>query len=58
MTIALLITLAAAIIIVGPIATIWALNTIFLLSIPFTFKTWLAMVVIGMFISGVKVNKK
>jgi len=31
-----------AIIVFVPIAVIWALNTLFLLGIAFTFKTWLA----------------
>lgn len=43
--------LALAIIIViifGPIATIWALNTLFpALAIPYTFWTWLAMLVLS-----------
>ena len=28
--------------IIGPIALIWALNTLFYLAIPFSFKTWFA----------------
>lgn len=33
---------------VGPLATIWALNTLFpVLAIPFTFETWCAAVIIG-----------
>lgn len=37
-------------IIFGPLALIWALNTIFpALLIPYTFETWLAVVVFNMF---------
>lgn len=40
----LLITL----VVLGPIATIWALNTLFpALAIPYTFETWAAAVVLG-----------
>ena len=35
-------------VVIGPIATIWSLNTLFpALSIPYSFETWLAIVVIG-----------
>ena len=35
-------------VVIGPIATIWSLNTLFpVLSIPYSFETWLAIVVIG-----------
>lgn len=35
-------------VIVGPILTIWALNTLFpALAIPYTVETWFAVVVIG-----------
>ena len=35
-------------VVIGPILTIWALNTLFpVLAIPFTFETWLAVVIIG-----------
>ena len=30
-----------------PLTLIWALNTLFGLAIPFTFKTWLASLVLG-----------
>ena len=36
------------IVVIGPLATIWALNTLFpALAIPFTFETWVAAVVLG-----------
>ena len=35
-------------VVIGPIATIWSLNTLFpALAIPYSFETWLAIVVIG-----------
>jgi hypothetical protein len=40
--------LAVAVIILGPIATIWSLNTLFpVLNIPITFDTWCAAVILG-----------
>lgn len=36
-------------VIVGPLITIWAVNTLFNLSIPFTFDTWVATIVLGAF---------
>ena len=44
--IALLVVLVA----IGPIAVIWAFNTLFpTLAIPFTFYTWLSVVILGAF---------
>ena len=43
----LVILLAVAVIVGGPIAAIWALNTLFpALAIPYTIETWLAAFVI------------
>jgi hypothetical protein len=40
--------LAVAVIILGPIAVIWSLNTLFpVLNIPTTFDTWCAAVILG-----------
>jgi len=37
----------------GPLFTIWALNTLFpALAIPFTFETWAAVILLGIFIRG------
>ena len=48
-----------AIVIVGPLLSIWALNTLFpVLSIPYTFDTWLAMLLIGGVFRGVGVSTK
>lgn len=46
-------------IVVGPILTIWALNTLFpVLAIPTTIETWFAVVIIGgLFKSSVNVKK-
>jgi hypothetical protein len=43
----------------GPLATIWALNTLFpVVAIPYTFETWVAVVVVGaLFKSNVTVKK-
>ncbi len=53
------IVLLLVVIVLFPWAVIWALNTLFpALAIPFTFWTWLAVLVIGMFIrSDVTVKK-
>jgi hypothetical protein len=41
--------LIIAIVIFGPFATVWALNTLFpILSIPYTFYSWLAVVVMNL----------
>lgn len=41
-----------AIVVVGPFASIWALNTLFGLAIPFTVKTWFAAMLLGLAIGG------
>lgn len=38
--------------ILGPLAVIWALNLLFGLTIAYTFYTWLAVLVLGAFLSG------
>jgi hypothetical protein len=44
----LVVALIVLLVIVGPIATIWALNTLFpALAIPLTFDTWCAAVILG-----------
>lgn len=54
-----IVAIVIALIIFGPLATIWALNTLFpALAIPYTFWTWLAVVVLGgVFRSKVEVKK-
>lgn len=46
-------------IVVGPLLTIWALNTLFpVLAIGYTWQTWLAVVIIGgLFKSSVSIKK-
>ena len=40
--------LIVIVLIVGPLASIWALNTLFpVLAIPYTLETWAAMALIG-----------
>lgn len=47
----LIVALIIALIIIGPLLTIWALNTLFpILAIPYTIQTWCAVVLVGMFI--------
>ena len=42
-----------ALIVIGPIVTIWSLNTLFpILEIPLTLETWCAVVLLGMFVRG------
>jgi hypothetical protein len=45
--------LIVLVIILGPIATIWSLNTLFpVLAIPIGFDTWLAALVLGGVVGG------
>jgi len=40
--------LVVIVIIVGPLLSIWSLNTLFpVLAIPYTFETWLAVMLVG-----------
>lgn len=49
--------LGIAVIILGPILTIWALNTLFpALAIPYTLETWFAVILLKGFVA-VTVNK-
>jgi hypothetical protein len=45
---------------IGPILVIWALNTLFpVVNIDYTWQTWVAVIVIGAFISpNVKITRK
>jgi hypothetical protein len=53
MKILALIAVIAFIIIIGPIATIWALNTLFpALAIELSLETWCAVVILGGMIRG------
>lgn len=51
--IVLMFAFIAFVIIIGPIATIWSLNTVFpSLAIPMTLETWMAVFVLGAVIRG------
>jgi hypothetical protein len=42
------VALIIVLVIAGPLATIWALNTLFpVVSIPYTIETWLAVVIVA-----------
>lgn len=43
----LLVLIVVVLLILGPLATIWALNTLFALGIVYNFWTWLAVIVLG-----------
>jgi hypothetical protein len=52
-TIVALLTFAVLLIIFGPLAIIWSLNTLFpILAIPFGFYQWLAVVVMNITVFG------
>ena len=42
-----LVILCIVLIIFAPLCVIWALNTLFLLGIAFTFKTWVAVIILA-----------
>lgn len=52
----IVVLLVIALIILFPFAAIWALNTLFGLSIAYTFWTWLAAVVLMMVFGGSRVS--
>jgi hypothetical protein len=57
----LAVILIVVLVIAGPFLVIWSWNTLFgtLLSIPYTFWTWLAVLIIGTFIrSDIKLSKR
>jgi hypothetical protein len=50
--------LLVAIIVLGPLFTIWALNVLFsVLAIPYTFETWAATIILGS-VFKTTINKK
>lgn len=57
--IVLLVALIVFLIVVGPLLTIWALNTLFpVLAIPYTVWTWLAVIFLGGFLrANVNIKK-
>ena len=57
----LIIALVVILVVAGPVLVIWAWNTLFgsMLLIPYTFWTWLAVLILGVFIrSDVRISKK
>ena len=52
--------LIVALVLLGPLATIWAFNTLFskVYMIPYAFDTWLAVLVMGAFLKGSVTYKK
>ena len=51
--------LIVAIVVAGPLLSIWALNTLFpVLAIPYTLETWAAMGLIGGVFQGLRVSNK
>jgi hypothetical protein len=51
--IVLILAFIAFVVVIGPIATIWSLNTLFpSLAIPMTLDTWMAVFVLGTVIRG------
>ena len=59
MNLILMLAFIVFVIVIGPILTIWALNTLFpALAIPFTIETWFAVVILGgLFKTKVLVDK-
>lgn len=54
---ALMVGLIIALVVVGPLLTIWALNTLFVLGIDYNLQTWFAVVLLGMFLQARVSNK-
>ena len=59
LTFAGVVVLILVLIIAGPLLVIWALNTLFpIVTIAYTWETWLAVLILGAFINpSVKVKK-
>lgn len=51
------IVLLLIIVAVGPLLTIWSLNTLFNLAIPYTWSTWSAVVLLGGAVKGTTYSK-
>lgn len=55
----LLILLVIAIIIGGPIATLWSINTLFpVLAIPYTVETWFAAFILFAGVTGIGISNR
>jgi hypothetical protein len=58
-SIVMILLFALLLVIVGPIATIWSLNTLFpVLNIPLTFDTWIAAFLLFAGVTGIRFGKK
>ena len=53
-----IVAVAVLLLIFGPLLTIWSINTLFGLAIPFTLKTWVAALFLSGVVGGSKVNFK
>lgn len=53
-----LLLLLASLIVFGPIFTIWSLNTVFGLEIPFNFQTWAAVIWLMTVFHGIRFQIK
>jgi hypothetical protein len=63
LAVVMIIAIIAAVVVAGPLLVIWAANVIVAsfttATIPYTISTWLAVLIIGVFMrSNVKVSKK
>lgn len=57
--IVLLIAFIVFLVVIGPLLTIWALNTLFpVLAIQYTWQTWLAVIFVGAFLRANVTVKK
>jgi hypothetical protein len=54
----LIVVAVIALIVFGPLAAIWAVNTLFGFAIAYTFENWLAVVVLTAFFGKANVNIK
>jgi hypothetical protein len=54
------IALIVVVVAIGPLLTIWSANTLFpSLAIPYTFETWVAVIILGAFFrANVSIKKK
>ena len=57
MKIASIVAFVFLVIVFGPIVTIWSLNTLFpALAIPYSFQTWMAVIILGGVLGGAKAS--
>lgn len=53
-----LLAIVIVLIVVGPIFTIWSLNTLFSMEIPYNFQTWVAMIWVHTILYGIRTSFK